>query len=109
VLLDLFAAVLRSLAAISVIFIVPASRISQTVDFGYSIHLRDGIYCQDALPERNRNTWFKESDMSNGAAFEDDHITVELLYFESFSGVAQLVVREKHNNVGFYSIWVYLE
>jgi len=47
--------------------------------------------------------------LSNDATFEDDHITVELLNFEPYSGVAQVVVREKHDAVGFYYIWVNFE
>jgi len=47
--------------------------------------------------------------MSNGAVFEDDHITVELFSFQSYDGVAQLTVREKHANAGSYHIWVYFE
>jgi hypothetical protein len=39
-------------------------------------------------------------------AFEDDHIEVELLYFAPHSGTAQVLVREKHDRVGFYYIWV---
>ena len=47
--------------------------------------------------------------MPNGVAFEDDHVTVELFSFQSYDGVAQLTVGEKHANVGSYHIWVYFE
>src|SRR5258708_6235856 len=39
-------------------------------------------------------------------AFEDEHITIELLDFNSHTGVVQVIVREKHERVGFYYIWV---
>jgi len=47
--------------------------------------------------------------MSNGAVFDDDHMDIELLNFEPYSGVGQLIVREKHNGVGFYYIFVTFE
>ena len=48
-------------------------------------------------PERMQNRTF---------ALEDDHITVELLDFNSHTGAAQVIVREKHERVGFYYLWV---
>jgi hypothetical protein len=47
--------------------------------------------------------------MSTGPAFQDEYMDVELLNFEPYAGVAQLVVHEKHGKMGFYYIWVNFE
>lgn len=47
--------------------------------------------------------------MSNGVAYEDEHLTVARLSFNSHKGVAEIVVREKHSDVGFYYITVTFE
>ena len=41
--------------------------------------------------------------------FEDDHIAVKLHNFSPMAGIANLIVEEKHEKVGFYYIWLRFE